>query len=234
MLILKRKNKVGRHRITTPWFTSLNIRNFRLLCFLVVGFCALFFISQQLRPTAVYKEQTNRAKNPTTPLFPAKKKWCSHSLTIVFCEKATLCKHFTALCIALVCSCGEAWREIAMQEHYHRHTLFSYKSLAFLQDLCIGGLLFITTGGPILGIICSWKIASKLSLLAAGTQKALTCRREDHRPTRNSFLFRWTGEKMRVHALKLQQSFVLLSPYKMKGEPNTFHLYSEDSYPHVQ
>jgi len=32
---------------------------------------------------------------------------------------------------------------------------------------------------------------------------------------------------MRVHALKLQQSFVPLSPYKMEGEPNTFHLYSE-------
>jgi len=32
---------------------------------------------------------------------------------------------------------------------------------------------------------------------------------------------------MRVHALRLQQSFVLLSPYKIVGEPNTFHLYSE-------
>lgn len=32
---------------------------------------------------------------------------------------------------------------------------------------------------------------------------------------------------MRVRALKLLQSFVLLSPYKMEGEPNTFHLYSE-------
>lgn len=36
---------------------------------------------------------------------------------------------------------------------------------------------------------------------------------------------------MRVHALKLQQSFVLLSPYKIVGEPNIFHLYSETSYP---
>lgn len=38
---------------------------------------------------------------------------------------------------------------------------------------------------------------------------------------------------MRVHALKLQQSFVLLSPYKIVGEPNIFHLYSETSYPPV-
>lgn len=32
---------------------------------------------------------------------------------------------------------------------------------------------------------------------------------------------------MRVHALKLQQPFVLLSSYTKVGEPNTFHLYSD-------
>lgn len=36
-------------------------------------FCALLFASEQLRPTAVHKKQKNKPKNPTTPLFPAKK-----------------------------------------------------------------------------------------------------------------------------------------------------------------
>lgn len=92
-------------------------------------------------------------------------------------------------------------------------------------------LLFITARW----LICSWKIAGKLPLLAAGTQRAVTCRKEDHKPTSNSFLFRWTGEKMRVHALRLLQSLVLLSPYKIVGEPNTCHLYSEMRViPHAQ
>lgn len=40
---------------------------------------------------------------------------------------------------------------------------------------------------------------------------------------------------MRVQALKLQQSFVLLSPYKTVQEPKTFHFVLRDeSYPHAQ
>lgn len=118
-----------------------------------------------------------------------------------------------------------------MKQRWRSITTVAFSSLTIARllwkDLRVGRLLFIITRQPILGITCSWKIVSKLPLLAVGTEKALTCRRGYHRPTRNSLLFRWTGEKMRVHALKLQWSFVLLSSYTKVGEPNTFHLYSE-------
>lgn len=118
-----------------------------------------------------------------------------------------------------------------MKQRCRSITTVAFSSLTIARllwkDLRVGRLLFITTRQPILDITCSWKIVSKLPLLAVGTKKALTCRREYHRPARNSLLFRWTAEKMRVHALKLRWSFVLLSSYTKVGEPNTFHLYSE-------
>lgn len=117
-----------------------------------------------------------------------------------------------------------------MKQRCRSITTVAFSSLTIARllwrDLRVGRLLFITAWQPILDITCSWKIVSKLPLLAVGTEKALTCRREYHRPTGTSLLFRWTGEKMRVHALKLQWSFVLLSSYTKVGEP-TFHLYSE-------
>lgn len=136
--------------------------------------------------------------------------WYSQYLTIIFVKKPHSVN--TWQWSQLPCFAPVVKHEVKQRCRNITTATCSLLTIARLlwKDLCVGRLLFITARRPIWGIACSWKIASKLPLLAAGTQRALTCRREDHRPTRNSFLFRWTGEKMRVHALKLQQSFVLL------------------------